>query len=187
MSYIKTTILACTSLFVVGCAGTFSGSDNAYLKDSQALPPVQGSNGVKLKQEKQYLPVVDITADQDYQSPSLLPPGERLSTRSKVIIIGSNGSVLIVREKLPVVWKQLALALSKTPYSIMDRDESFHSYFLVDKVETGGSINRSSPIYQLVLSSKGEVTELHLLDSKNRNLDKAIASRIMLAIEENYV
>lgn len=187
MSYIKTSSLVCLSLFLAACAGTFSGSDKAYLKDSQSLSPTHDINGVKLKQEKQYLPTNAMPSIENYESPSLLPPDERLSTNSLVIFTGEKGSVLIIREKRSVAWKKLASVLSKTPYTVMDKDEGFHSYFLVDPVRTGGSINRSSPIYQLVLSSKGQVTELRLLNSNNKKLDPAIASRIMQAIEANYV
>lgn len=186
MRYIKTCGLACLSLLMAGCAGTFSGSDDAYLKDSRSLPPTQDTHAVKVKHEKQYLPAEDELAGPDYQTPSMIPPGEHLSTNKKAILTGPKASVLIVRAKLPVVWKQLATVLPRTPYTIMDKDQALHSYFVVDKVKTGGAIKRSSPIYQLALSSKGGVTELHLLDSKNADLDPAIAGRIMRAIEKNY-
>jgi uncharacterized lipoprotein len=184
--YIKTCAMACASLLLAGCAGTFSGSDDAYLKDSRSLPPTHNTKSVKVKHERQYLPAEDELTKPGYTPPSMVPPGERVSTNSKAVLTGPNASILIVRAKLPVVWKQLAAVLPRTPYSIMDKDETLHSYFVVDKVKTGGSIKRSSPIYQLALSSKGKVTELHLLDSKNADVDPKIAGRVMQAIEKNY-
>ena len=74
MRYIKTAVIACIALLMVGCAGTFSGSDKAYLKDSSSLPPPHDAGTVQLKQEKQYLPNAGASVGPDYVSPSLIPP-----------------------------------------------------------------------------------------------------------------
>lgn len=185
--YIKTGMLVCMSLLMAGCAGTFSGSDKAYLKDSGSLPPPHNAGSVKLKQEKQYLPNTGEIAGPDYHPPSMVPPGETFSTHiSKAKLVGPDASVLAVKASLLVVWKKLAKVLPRTPYAIMDKDNTLHSYFVVDKVKTGGKLQRSTPIYQLALSSKNGITELHLLDSKNTDVAPATAARIMRSIQKNY-
>lgn len=184
MRYIKTGVLACVGFLLAGCAGTFSGSKTAYLHDGGSVPAPRSTGTAVLKHEKQYFPADTKGIGQHYQAPSKLPP---VSHMSKIELTGPGASVLAVRSKLPEVWHELAAVLPKTPYRIMDKDETMHSYFVADKQKTGGKLTKVTPIYRLALSGKGPVTELHLVDQNNAELDATIAHRIMSAIEKKYI
>lgn len=187
MKLVKWGFVASMGLFLAGCSGTFSGSNNAYLKDGGSTAKTQNTSTVKLKQEKQYLPSDDALVSPHYQAPSMAPPGQNLSANSRVMLTGPQNTALAIKASVPSVWTHVATALKRTPYSIMDKDETLHSYFIVDKVRTGGSIKRESPIYQLTLSTAHGVTELHLLDAKNADVDPVVANRIMRAIQRQYI
>jgi uncharacterized lipoprotein len=177
-----------TAFFLSGCAGTFSGSKDAYLKDSGSTPKTHNTDSVQLKEEKQYLPSEDELINPNYAPPSMEPPPEEVtSVNPHARLTGPQDTVLLLQSDTQVAWRRVAEALKKTPYLIMDEDETLHSYFIIDKVKTGGSIQKQSPIYQLTLSSVGNDTELHLLDAKNSELDPQVANRIMKAIQKYYI
>lgn len=184
---IKLSLLIATGLIVSACSGNFSSDDNAYLKtapDSSAS--IQQHSALNV--EKQYYGVDAVKPGDNYRAPSVVPPGDKISTKggTTTTLIGSDYSVLAVQDDLSHVWNDLQRVLAKTPYSIMDQDESVNTYFIIDKIQTGGSIQRSSPIYQLVLSHHNGVTELHLVDTKHQPANYRIANRVMKSIQDNY-
>ena len=160
-------LLACACLLTTACSGTFSVVTHSKTSD-------QGSQTTQ-PQAKVLAPAV-VAAHQAPVVQSL--PITRL--------IGPDHSVLAIRAKLPAVWAKLATVLAKTPYSVLDQDNELHTYFIVDKVKTGGVLKRSTPIYQLELSYHQGVTQLHLVNTRHQPVAPSVANRVMQSIQTHY-
>ena len=80
----KLLFLPLLGVALAGCSGIFSGSKTAYIDDSQSLPRTHNTSGVVLKKKRQYFPAQPVnTPRANYQTPSMLPPGEGLIDPAK--------------------------------------------------------------------------------------------------------
>ncbi len=128
------------------------------------------------------------------------PPGSNLqpatkpaaSTPSSPNIAASEAAAINGRIGLSVqmpyqqAWTQVGKALPKAGYPIMEQDASSGVYYIVDKVGSGGVIQRDTPIYQLHLQKVGDTKTMGTLtNSQNQPASPAVSQRILGAVKRS--
>lgn len=96
------------------------------------------------------------------------------------------GSKVDLLVKLPYnqAWAQVGKSLPTTGYPVMEQDNFSGTYYILDKVGSGGSLKRDTAIYQIHLEKQGDkATAVTLLDQQNRPADSKTATRILGALK----
>jgi uncharacterized lipoprotein len=91
---------------------------------------------------------------------------------------------LILNMPYPQAWLKTKKALSQAGYPVMEQDNVSATYYILDKVGTGGVIKRDTPIYQLQLQKTTPTqTTLILHNAQNQPAASAVAKRVMGALQ----
>lgn len=194
-----TMILAAAAImiFFVGCAK----QNASYIAHAQTIHPiVVPPVDTEVKASENYYPVPN-NAPSITTSPSLIPSGSNLqrfdnqsqlqSSKTVLAILQQNSAapapVLIIDQKQGQVWGKVGRALQKTPYQILDQDNTINSYYVLDVKSTNNKITKKTPIYRVYLKSDGNRTDVVLLDKDNQPAEKSVSQRILSAIQQQFV
>jgi uncharacterized lipoprotein len=81
-------------------------------------------------------------------------------------------------------WSKTAAALPSAGYPVMEKDDLTGTYYVLDKVGSGGKIERDTPIYQVRLTRTGDSsTKVMLLNSDSQPATRAVSNRILGALK----
>ncbi|MDF3054454.1 MAG: putative lipoprotein [Gammaproteobacteria bacterium] len=81
-------------------------------------------------------------------------------------------------------WPKVRKALPAAGYAVMEKDETTGTYYVLDKIGSGGKIERDTPIYQVRLTKAGDAaTKVILLDSANKPAAASVSNRILGALK----
>lgn len=138
------------------------------------MPPE--STAAALPSEPIQISQPDATPTVAVTAPSATPP------RESVHIDARSGLVLPMGYQQ--AWNQTAKALSQVGYPVMEQDNASGTYYILDKIGTGGVIKRDTPIYQLHLQKTGsDKTVATLSNAQNQPADDGVAQRILGALK----
>jgi uncharacterized lipoprotein len=81
-------------------------------------------------------------------------------------------------------WPKVRKALPAAGYSVMEKDDLTGTYYVLDKIGSGGKIERDTPIYQVRLTKAGDAsTKIILLDSASQPASSSASNRILGALK----
>lgn len=132
-----------------------------------------------------------IEAPKTYESESTATPAVQttFATPAPKAIVPTPANINS-RQGLPInmgyqqAWGQTAKALSQAGYPVMEQDNSSGTYYILDKIGTGGVIKRDTPIYQLRLQKAGDnKTLITLSNAQNQPADDSVVQRILGALK----
>jgi uncharacterized lipoprotein len=85
------------------------------------------------------------------------------------------------------VWTQTKKALPQAGYPIMEQDNTLGTYYILDKVSTGGVIKRDTPIYQLHLKKTNDnKTVITLSNAQNQAASTSVAERVLNTLKDKF-
>jgi len=203
MSYLRLLIIAIMAIVLSACASYF-GKHNNNTEAVATVPHTQVPdhlNAANLQNTYAVPPVGQTASDQPL---SLVPPGSAVANADnknnpatpylQTAPVSSpsmpanspaapqaqiTNAGLVVKQPYQQVWQATANALTASGYQVVEQDSSLGTYYVADKVSTGGVIKKDTPIYQVHLQANGDATQITLLNSDNQNADSANTQRIL--------
>lgn len=115
------------------------------------------------------------------------------------LVQGREGVKLVVGDEFPRAWRLVGLALDRVGFAVEDRDRSAGVYYVryndpATATDSGGLLSKlkfwgddepdRNTQYQLRLVSKGELTEVVVLDAKGQRDQTPTAKRILKLVQE---
>jgi uncharacterized lipoprotein len=204
--YSNIIVLTALSMGLTACSYFSGSSNNAYDTNKAYKTGYNGTSNVTMPSDLNSSKIqnnyaVSPNASNSAQDPSLMPPGSQVqapapqqqqtlaqgqtaaqdpaavaaSTRKSPVV----GNQVTVNKNLKQTWAETGKALSSSGYSIVEQDASLSTYYVADKVGTGGSIKRDTPIYQVQLQSGNQGTVILLMNSHNQPADSQTSNRIL--------
>jgi len=185
-------------VLLMGCDHVpFHSKSHSYLDESKAISSTGSVRGAQLKGARQYYPVPPIkNMTLAKQRPSIVPPGSDLqrfakkktSTISQLAKLENqnNKTFVAVNENINKAWKDVPVALSNTPYHVLDEDRSLSSFFVLDTPTTNNEITEKTPIYRLVLVPNGVETVVKLESRDNKPVSPEVKNRILTSLANSW-
>lgn len=200
ISYSKTLALTVLSMSLTACSYMTGSSPNydtnkAYRNGSPTNPDINvppDLNGSKI-QNNYAIPPAAGNGD-----PSLAPPGSEMQNAQMAQQqmaqaqsmpqnpapaaprrVPVEGNQVTISKNLKQTWAETPKALSSSGYSIVEQDASLSTYYVADKVGSGGSIKHDTPIYQVQLQPSNQGTVILLMNSHNQPADQSVSNRIL--------
>ena len=194
MRYVTLLTTVITIIFLGSCAK----HSQDYIIHSQTIAPlVVPANTPKKGQNHYSVPNLPSVT----QSLSQLPPSSNLEqfkdqsqwqlwsssvNQKKIAAMQSSTDKqlsLIISNNIGQAWIKIKRALQKTPYQIVDQDNSLSSFYILDIKSTNNKITKATPIYRIYLRSRGNQTQVVLLNTNNEPAAKDVTQRILSAIQ----
>lgn len=200
-------LAACTTMSPGPSSGAQSSSSSKVVASS--VQPAQIPADLSTTNMQNTYAVPGATVEQAAITPTTAtPPGSNLapvkpvataptpaavsttSTQDSIIAAEAatiNGRIgLSVQMPYQQAWTQVGKALPKAGYPVMEQDAQSGTYYIVDKVGSGGVIQRDTPIYQLHLQKAGDNKTIGtLINSQNQPADTAVSQRILGAVKRS--
>lgn len=203
--YSNIIVLTTLSMGLTACS-YFNGSHNAYDSNKAYKTGYNSTSNVSVPSDLNNSKIqnnyaVSTSSNAPTEDPSLVPPGSEMQTtqgapaqqqtlaqaqsaaqdpaaaatrRSSVV-----GNQVTVNKGLKQTWAETGKALSSSGYSIVEQDASLSTYYVADKVGSGGAIKRDTPIYQVQLQPGSQGTVILLMNSHNQPADSQTSNRIL--------
>lgn len=109
-----------------------------------------------------------------------IPP--KSSSAQSVSVGGQLG--LSVNAPYQQAWEQTKKALPQAGYPIMEQDTGSGTYYVLDKISSGGVIKRDTPIYQLHLKKTPDnKTVIMVNNAQNQAANPDVAARILNSLK----
>ena len=181
---------------LTGCSsGVFKSHDQDYVKQAGSVYPVVPPAGVKLRQAQNFYPIPG-TPDTKVAPPSDVPPGSDFGrfakakkpaatpkiTQAKWSETPTGEPTLLLAQNIDTAWKSVNGALVSARLKILDKDTMMHSFYVLSK---GDKVTTSTPIYRIALDKKGHDTQIEVLDSQNKLVDKTSAKQLLTVVQQH--
>lgn len=109
----------------------------------------------------------------------------RLINQNKLVFQPAIGTYsFIMLDNISQAWMKIGRALRKTSYQVLDQDITVSSFYILDTESTNNKITKATPIYRVYLKSRGEGTQVFLLNKNNLPAIGSVSYRILLAIQK---
>lgn len=191
--------LLCGTALLAGCA-TFSPSDSSDRTQKKgaadtSAQPVEIYTDDRITQSQSYAtePPPPTTTVMDTQGAALaagmakLPGGNTpVAQKSTGAARGSSEEPSSLSLNVPYarVWGAAKKALPQAGYPIMEQDSASGTYYILDKVGSGGEIKRDAPIYQLQLQKREDQTVVaRVKNAHNQSAPADITNRIFTVLK----
>ncbi|HVV69285.1 MAG TPA: hypothetical protein VHE99_09700 [Gammaproteobacteria bacterium] len=100
---------------------------------------------------------------------------------------GVTGNSLTLNVGYDQAWSKVGKGLPSAGYPVMEQDNSSGTYYVLDKVSSGGVIKRDTPIYQVHLEKQGaKATTVTVVNPQNQQAaPSGVTSRILSALKNS--
>lgn len=182
MFYGKTLTVCLATVLVVGCAVT-NPSPTSTSSAPDAPPNMLSSDGSNVG-----MALSSASSDSGVATTASITAGGNGAVPSVPTAQQANASLagggLSVNMGYQETLSKTGKALPSAGYPVMEKDESAGTFYVLDKVGSGGKIERDTPIYQVrVLNSSGSPTQIKLLNSNGQAVSPAVSNRILGALK----
>jgi len=161
---------------------------------NNSVAPVAIREGQDATNQDSTYVVPTVPNQQTTEQASIAPPGSNLAqmaapqktvaTPAKTVSSNRGGSVTL-KTSYAQAWDKLGKTLPAAGYPVMEQDSGSGTYYILDKVSSGGVIKRDTPIYQVHLEKSGNGTQITVLNSQNQPADGDAAGRILSVVQKN--
>ncbi len=213
MQYGKIILLSALAASLAACTSTPSNTTIARAAQpprmsrevtTTSVKPVQVPNDLSSANIQNNFSVPEAPAQDAQQNATLAPPGSNISQAATPVNTtntapaaaplppvpaakpaGVTGNSLTLNVGYDQAWSKVGRALPSAGYPVMEEDNSAGTYYILDKVSSGGVIKRDTPIYQLRLEKQGtKATTLTVINPQNQQAaSPAVTTRILSALK----
>jgi uncharacterized lipoprotein len=196
---LKITFLVCCSAILAACAtlSPSESSDRTQKKDAAgtSAQPVEIYTDDRITQSQSYAteappPTTTVMDTQGAElAAGMVKPAAANTPAAPQRTIAAtrnaeDSSSLSLNMPYARVWAATKKALPQAGYPIMEQDSASGTYYILDKVGSGGVIQRDAPIYQLQLQKREDQTVVaRLKNAHNQSAPADVTQRIFTVLK----
>jgi len=165
-------------------------NDHLPSPESQLAPPgAKQWEAVRIeKTEKStrfksfYLPKSDPNDVVDEEDQELKLAAQKPNAVAKLKGFTNDMPTMTIDAKFDAAWKAMEKALKVAKYPVFGKDKTLKIYFIADAPAEGGKVTRYTPLYQVQLIERNQVTLVYVIDNNGDQLPNNKSEEVLKAL-----